>query len=116
DGWIFYINPIFKYISSRKMNWYDSRKYCKGQTADLIIINNRDEHHCQVQTKQPRKLLGRKRQGQKKGDMRSKRRNLIPSKGEINGFYVKRREKARDSTGVDRPSERNGKNASNRDL
>ncbi|KAK2871196.1 hypothetical protein Q8A67_023723 [Cirrhinus molitorella] len=44
DGWIFY-QSHFYYISSRKMNWYDSRKYCTDRRADLIIINNRDEHN-----------------------------------------------------------------------
>lgn len=45
--------------------------------------------NCQVQIKQPRKLLGENGHGQKK-KKRSKRRNLIPSeRGEINGFYVK---------------------------
>ncbi|XP_073686251.1 C-type lectin domain family 10 member A-like, partial [Garra rufa] len=43
DEWIYY-RSHFYYISSQKKNWYDSRRYCTDRRADLIIINNRDEH------------------------------------------------------------------------
>ncbi|RXN09939.1 CD209 antigen-like protein [Labeo rohita] len=44
DGWLYY-RSHFYYISSQKKNWYDSRRYCTDRRADLIIINNRDEHN-----------------------------------------------------------------------
>ncbi|XP_056323487.1 uncharacterized protein LOC130236758 [Danio aesculapii] len=42
DGW-FYYQSSFYFISSEKKNWPESRRYCTGKKADLIIINNREE-------------------------------------------------------------------------
>ncbi|KAK2871197.1 hypothetical protein Q8A67_023724 [Cirrhinus molitorella] len=41
-GWAYY-QSNFYYISSQKKSWYESRRYCTGKGADLIIINNREE-------------------------------------------------------------------------
>ncbi|XP_043106587.1 asialoglycoprotein receptor 1-like [Puntigrus tetrazona] len=34
----------FYYMSNEKKNWTESRRYCTEKGADLIIINNREEH------------------------------------------------------------------------
>nr|XP_055064554.1 CD209 antigen-like protein C [Misgurnus anguillicaudatus] len=43
DGWIYY-QSSFYYNSSEEKNWTESRSYCKEKEADLIIINNKEEH------------------------------------------------------------------------
>ncbi|XP_067248856.1 CD209 antigen-like protein C [Chanodichthys erythropterus] len=43
DGWI-YFQSSFYFISSEERNWAESRRYCRERGADLIIINNREEH------------------------------------------------------------------------
>ncbi|XP_065146744.1 CD209 antigen-like protein C [Paramisgurnus dabryanus] len=43
DGWIKYPCSIYL-ISSEKKSWTDSRSYCREKGADLIIINNKEEH------------------------------------------------------------------------
>ncbi|XP_048038216.1 C-type lectin domain family 4 member E-like [Megalobrama amblycephala] len=43
DGWIYYQSCLY-FISSEKKNWIESRRYCTERGADLIIINNREEH------------------------------------------------------------------------
>ncbi|XP_048012923.1 C-type lectin domain family 4 member M-like [Megalobrama amblycephala] len=42
-GWIYYQSSLY-FISSEKKNWAESRRYCTERGADLIIINNREEH------------------------------------------------------------------------
>ncbi|XP_051747920.1 CD209 antigen-like isoform X1 [Ctenopharyngodon idella] len=44
DGWIYYQSSLY-FISSEEKNWAESRRYCTERGADLIIINNREEHH-----------------------------------------------------------------------
>ncbi|XP_073714317.1 C-type lectin domain family 4 member M-like isoform X2 [Misgurnus anguillicaudatus] len=41
--WIYYQSTLY-YISSEKNSWDESRRYCREKGADLIIINNREEH------------------------------------------------------------------------
>ncbi|XP_051747985.1 asialoglycoprotein receptor 1-like isoform X2 [Ctenopharyngodon idella] len=41
-GYIYQSSLYF--ISSEKRNWTESRRYCTERGADLIIINNREEH------------------------------------------------------------------------
>ncbi|XP_043083016.1 macrophage mannose receptor 1-like, partial [Puntigrus tetrazona] len=43
DEWIYY-KFSFYYMSNEKKNWTESRRYCTEKGADLIIINNREEH------------------------------------------------------------------------
>ncbi|XP_048008545.1 CD209 antigen-like protein E isoform X3 [Megalobrama amblycephala] len=43
DGWI-YGHSSFYYISKEKKSWNESRSYCMERGADLIIINNKEEH------------------------------------------------------------------------
>ncbi|XP_051747921.1 CD209 antigen-like protein C isoform X2 [Ctenopharyngodon idella] len=43
DGWIYYQSSLY-FISSEEKNWAESRRYCTERGADLIIINNREEH------------------------------------------------------------------------
>ncbi|KAK9976535.1 hypothetical protein ABG768_021740 [Culter alburnus] len=43
NGWI-YGHSSFYYISSEKKSWNESRSYCTERGADLIIINNKEEH------------------------------------------------------------------------
>ncbi|KAK9976641.1 hypothetical protein ABG768_021846, partial [Culter alburnus] len=42
-GWIYYQSSLY-FISSEARNWTESRRYCTERGADLIIINNREEH------------------------------------------------------------------------
>ncbi|XP_048034452.1 asialoglycoprotein receptor 1-like [Megalobrama amblycephala] len=42
-GWTFYQSSLY-YISNETKNWTESRRYCTERGADLIIINNREEH------------------------------------------------------------------------
>nr|XP_055063222.1 CD209 antigen-like protein B [Misgurnus anguillicaudatus] len=42
DGWIYYQSSLY-INSSEWKNWTESRRYCRGKGADLIIINNYDE-------------------------------------------------------------------------
>ncbi|ROL53437.1 C-type lectin domain family 4 member F [Anabarilius grahami] len=42
DGYIY--QSSFYFISTEKRNWTESRRYCTERGADLIIINNREEH------------------------------------------------------------------------
>ncbi|XP_065139517.1 CD209 antigen-like protein C [Paramisgurnus dabryanus] len=42
-GWIYYQSTLY-YISSEKKSWDESRRYCRERGADLIIINNGEEH------------------------------------------------------------------------
>ncbi|XP_067290306.1 CD209 antigen-like protein E, partial [Pseudorasbora parva] len=42
DGWIHYKFHLY-FISSKKKNWTESRRYCRERGADLIIINNKEE-------------------------------------------------------------------------
>ncbi|XP_048008544.1 CD209 antigen-like protein A isoform X2 [Megalobrama amblycephala] len=43
NGWI-YGHSSFYYISKEKKSWNESRSYCMERGADLIIINNKEEH------------------------------------------------------------------------
>ncbi|XP_048022826.1 CD209 antigen-like protein C [Megalobrama amblycephala] len=43
DGWVCYQSSLY-FISSEQRNWTESRRYCTERGADLIIINNREEH------------------------------------------------------------------------
>ncbi|XP_043082929.1 C-type lectin domain family 12 member A-like [Puntigrus tetrazona] len=43
DEWIYY-KFSFYYMSNEIKNWTESRRYCTEKGADLIIINNREEH------------------------------------------------------------------------
>ncbi|XP_051971923.1 CD209 antigen-like [Xyrauchen texanus] len=43
DGWIYY-QLSFYYLSSESKSWNESRRYCTERGADLVIINNREEH------------------------------------------------------------------------
>ncbi|XP_067249319.1 C-type lectin domain family 17, member A-like [Chanodichthys erythropterus] len=43
DGWIYFQSSLY-FISTEKKNWAESRRYCTERGADLIIINNREEH------------------------------------------------------------------------
>ncbi|XP_026111330.1 C-type lectin domain family 17, member A-like [Carassius auratus] len=43
DGWIYYQSNLY-FVSSEKKSWTESRRYCAERGADLIIINNREEH------------------------------------------------------------------------
>ncbi|KAK9976639.1 hypothetical protein ABG768_021844 [Culter alburnus] len=43
DGWIYFQSSLY-FISSEEKNWAESRRYCTERGADLIIINNREEH------------------------------------------------------------------------
>ncbi|XP_042588432.1 CD209 antigen-like protein C [Cyprinus carpio] len=40
--WIYYQSHLY-FVSSEKMSWNESRRYCTERGADLIIINNREE-------------------------------------------------------------------------
>ncbi|XP_062864831.1 C-type lectin domain family 17, member A-like isoform X2 [Trichomycterus rosablanca] len=41
-GWRYFKSSIY-YVSTRKMTWSESRKYCQEKEADLVIINSLDE-------------------------------------------------------------------------
>ncbi|MCI4395037.1 hypothetical protein PGIGA_G00175850, partial [Pangasianodon gigas] len=41
-GWRFFSSSIYN-ISTEKKSWDESRKYCKGKGADLVIINSTEE-------------------------------------------------------------------------
>ncbi|KAA8595017.1 CD209 antigen-like protein E isoform X2 [Etheostoma spectabile] len=42
QGWV-YFRPSFYYISSEKKSWQDSRADCQQRSADLVIINSKEE-------------------------------------------------------------------------
>ncbi|XP_073685359.1 uncharacterized protein [Garra rufa] len=44
DRWFYYQSSCY-HISSEKKSWNESRKYCTGRGADLIIINNKEEQN-----------------------------------------------------------------------
>ncbi|XP_052441457.1 C-type lectin domain family 2 member B-like [Carassius gibelio] len=43
DGWKCHQSSLY-YFSYEMKNWDESRRYCRERKADLIIINNRQEH------------------------------------------------------------------------
>ncbi|XP_048042506.1 asialoglycoprotein receptor 1-like [Megalobrama amblycephala] len=43
DGWTYYHQSSFYFISSGLRSWNESRRYCRDRGADLIIINNTTE-------------------------------------------------------------------------
>ncbi|XP_050977649.1 C-type lectin domain family 17, member A-like [Labeo rohita] len=49
DGWFYYHSSCY-YISPEWKNWTECKRYCTERGADLIIINNEDEHNFIMKT------------------------------------------------------------------